>query len=163
MQIVEEQSERVLRSGERAEKPAKHKVEAILRVLGRDFQDGRLLANYELQFGDKVYQELTICTHSLQDRIPPMIDFRLILTQDLAHKVLERLRQGGVRDIPFVLVELPRNENAARPHDHLVQLIYDRGFADPRVTRHEHQLWFAASDDSIKGAKKDFALRVTPI
>ena len=43
------------------------------------------------------------------------------------------LRQSGIRGVTLVLVELARSKKAAWPNKHLVQLIDDRGLADPSV------------------------------
>ena len=163
LQIVEKQRERVLRPGERAEKPLEHHLEAILRVLRRDLRDGRLFADHQLEVGNQIYHQLTIRTHSLPDRIPPLADFLLALTQGLAHKALEGLRQGSVRYNPLVLVELPRNENPARRHDRLVQLVYYRGLADARVTQYEDQFSYAANDDAIEGSQQRLNLALPAV
>src|SRR5271166_6205143 len=163
LEIVQEQRQRVFLPSKRAKEPREERFKSDLRFMRREFRHERLLANNKLQFGNQIYHQLTVCADSFPDRISPMADFLFALTQDLAHKPLEGLPKGCVWDIPLLLVELPRNKNAARQRDHLVQLVDDRGFADSRVTRHEHQLRYAASDDPVEGAKKDCALRVTPI
>ena len=53
LQIVEEQRERVLRPGERAEEAPEHHLEAVLRILRRQVRDGRLFPDDELQFRDR--------------------------------------------------------------------------------------------------------------
>src|SRR5215831_13365161 len=52
LQVVEEESERMLRPREYADKSPKHQLEAALRVLWRKFRDRRLFSYDELQFGD---------------------------------------------------------------------------------------------------------------
>jgi len=58
LQIIEEQRERVLRPGERAEEAPEHQLEAVLRILGRQVWKGRLFPDNELHLGDEVDDQL---------------------------------------------------------------------------------------------------------
>ncbi len=62
LQIIEEQRERVLRPGERADEPPEHQLEAVLRVLWRKIRNRRLLSDDELQFRDQVDNEPSVRT-----------------------------------------------------------------------------------------------------
>ncbi len=60
------------------------------------------------------------------------------------------MAQGGVRDVALVLVELARREKATRRHERLVQLVHDRGFADPGIAGDEHEFRGAVRRDPVK-------------
>jgi hypothetical protein len=132
LQVIKEEGERVLLSGEDAQKGPEHRLEPILRFLRRDLRHSRLFANDELEFGDEVYDELAVHTHGIADRVSPTLNHCLVLTENLADQSLEGLGESRVRNVPLVLVELTRNKNAPRQHDCLVQLVYERRLTDTR-------------------------------
>src|SRR5260370_27896929 len=100
----------------------------------------RLLGDDQLERGDEVYDELSVQTQGIPDRAPPTPDLQLVLAQNLADQRLEGLGESRVRDVPLVLVELTRNEDATRQNVCLVQLVYDRGLTDARVAGYKHEL-----------------------
>ena len=53
LQIVEEQRQRMFRPGEDADETPEHQLETALRLLRLELGDRRLLADDELQFGDR--------------------------------------------------------------------------------------------------------------
>ena len=53
LQIIEEQRERVLRPGERAEEPPEHHLEAVLRISRRQVWNGRLFPDDDLHLRDE--------------------------------------------------------------------------------------------------------------
>src|SRR6516162_6575710 len=120
MQIIEEQHQGMLCPGEDAQESNECHLKAVLRGLQGEIRHGRLLADNELQFWNQVHHQLAICTDSLPDRIPPMVDFLLAITQDFPHKTLEGLRQSSVGNIWPLLVKFTRNEIAALRRNHLV-------------------------------------------
>jgi hypothetical protein len=80
-------------SGEDAKEGPEHRLEPVLRSLREEFCHGRLLADDKL--GDEVYDELTVQTYGIPDRVAPALDLRLVLAQNLANQGLEGL---GDRD-----------------------------------------------------------------
>ncbi len=70
--------------------------------------------------------------------IPPLAQLLFALAQEGADKALKGLRQGGIRDIALVLVELARCKKATRSNQRFVQLIDDRGFADSGIAGNQH-------------------------
>jgi hypothetical protein len=64
-----------------------------------------------------------------------MVHLGFALDKDLTHQHLESLGQGCAQDVALELVELTGREEAARRHEHLVQLIHYRGFADNDLRR----------------------------
>ena len=60
LQIVEEQSEWMLRAGEYADKSPEYQLKPALRILGRKFRDRWLLSYDVLQFRDEIHDELSV-------------------------------------------------------------------------------------------------------
>src|SRR6202035_3132557 len=73
---------------------------------------------------------------------------------------LKRLSQCGVGGVPEAQVEFSRNEDAARQHDDLVQLVDDRRFTDARVARYQNERRAAMYHDAVEGGEQggDLAL-----
>src|SRR6202166_5274812 len=141
----------MFRPCEYADEPPKHQLEAPLRLLWRELRNGGLFSDDELQFGNEVDDELTVRAQRLAQGIPPPAKLRLALAQERAHKALECLAQGGVRDVPLVLVELAGREETTRRDEHLVQLVHHRRLADTGIAGHEHQLRSAVGHDTVEG------------
>src|SRR6202051_4244627 len=112
LQIIEEQSERVLLAGKRPEEAAENHLEAVLGVLRRKVPDRWLFPNHELQLGNQVDDELTIRAEHLAQGFPPAAKLLLALGKERADEALEGLAQGRVRDVALVLVELAGREQA---------------------------------------------------
>src|SRR6202011_2160925 len=163
LQIIQEQRERVLLAREHPEEAPEHHLEAVLRVLRRQVRDRWLFPNHELQFGNEVDDELTVRAQRLAQGIPPPAKLRLALAQERAHKALEGLGQGGVRDVALVLVELAGREQATRRYERLVQLVHHRGLADTGIAGHEHQLRGAVGHDTVEGSEQRVNLALSAI
>src|SRR5450631_3913956 len=108
---------------ENTEEASEHQKETMLRILGRQILDRRLLADHQLQFGNEVHDELPILTQRLPQGLAPAAELRLTLDQQRTDKALKGLAQGGVWDIALVLVELPGREETARRNECLVQFV----------------------------------------
>ena len=65
LQIVEEQRQRMLRTGEHAEETPEHQLEAILAILRRQIGHRRLLADDEGQLRDQIDHELAVRAEGL--------------------------------------------------------------------------------------------------
>ena len=150
LQIVEKQRERVLFPREHAEEAPENHLEAVLRVLWRQVRDRPLFADHELQLGNEVHHELTVVAQRLAQRVPPPAELRIALRQKRSDKALKGLGKRSVRDVAFVLVELAGREEPARRDERLVQLVDDRGLADPGIAGHEHQLGRARRHDTVE-------------
>jgi hypothetical protein len=138
LQIVKEQSQRVFRPGECAEKPPKHHLKAVLRVLRRKLGNGWLFPDDELQLRNEVDDELAVPAQQVPQGAPPSLHLRFALGEDLAHESLEGLCQGRVRNVALVPVELAGSEVAARRDKHLVQLVHNRGLTDTGIAAHQN-------------------------
>src|SRR6202048_1380672 len=158
LQIVEEQRERVLLPREYAEKPPQNHLKAVLRFVRRQLRNRWLSPDHKLQRGNQVDDKLTVGAQRVAQGVPPPAKLRLTLAQKRAHKALEGLGQGGVGDVPLVLVELAGREETTRRDQHLVQLVHHRGLANTGIAGHEHQLWSAATHDALEGGKQSIDL-----
>src|SRR3979411_2299816 len=111
--------------GEDADEPPEHELKTPLRVLWREIRNGRRFSNDQLQFGDQVDHEPCVRAQRLAKGLAPTAQLSLALAQKRSDQAVKGLRQGRIRDVPLVLVELPRREKPARRNEHLVQLIDD--------------------------------------
>src|SRR5580704_12557170 len=108
LQIIEEQREGMLRPGEHVQKTLEHQLKSILRFPWRQVWSRRLFADDELQLRNKVDDELSIRPERLFQVAPPGLHFRFAPDENLTDQRLEGLREGGVRNVALVLVELAR-------------------------------------------------------
>src|SRR5215471_1668733 len=83
--------------------------------------------------------------------------------QKRADEALKGLRQGGIRNIALVLIELARCKKAARRNQGFVQLIDNGGFADSRIAGNQHQLRPPAGYHPIKRRKESVDLARSPV
>jgi hypothetical protein len=74
-----------------------------------------------------------------------------ILYQDWTNEVLEGLREGCIRYVALVLVELARRKMATRRYERFMQLIDNGGLADTRVAGNKYEFWTPSRYDSIEG------------
>ena len=82
-----------------------HEFSGVIAALGKDTHDFNL--------GDEIDDQLAVWSHCLQKGVSPLVHFRFGLDKDLADQGLEGLRQGRVRDVALVLVELARRKKPA--------------------------------------------------
>src|SRR5262249_27493350 len=85
------------------------------------------------------------------------------LAQKQTGKALKGLRQSGVRNVAFVLVELPRCKEAAGWNKHLVQLIDNGRLSDTGISRNHYQLRRAIRYDAVKGGEQGIDLACSPV
>src|SRR5713101_2427634 len=91
MQIVEEQRERVLRPGERADEPPEHKLEAVLRISRRQVCDGRLFPDDEFQLRNEADDQLAVRLDSLRQRRTPLVQLGFAPDEDLTDQAPQGL------------------------------------------------------------------------
>src|SRR5580658_3563488 len=144
----------MLRSGEDADKSAKHQLEASFGVLWRKLRDRGRFSDDELQLGHDISHKPSVRAQCLQKGLAPDAQLGFGLAQQWTDKALKRLHQGGVGNVALVLVELARREKPARRNKDLVQLVYYRRFADARITGHKHELWPTLRHDPVEGRKQ---------
>src|SRR5580658_750321 len=153
----------MLRSGEDADKSAKHQLEASLCVLWRKLRDGGRFSDDELQLGHDINHKPSVRAQCLQKGLAPDAQLGFGLAQQWTDKALKCLRQGGVGNVALVLVELARREQDARRNKQLVQLVHHRGFTDARITAHKHELWPTLRHDPVEGRKQCAYLALSTI
>src|SRR5262249_23014445 len=122
-----------------------------LRVLWRKIRNRRLFSYDELQFGHQIHNEKSVRAQRFTNVIAPSAQICFALRQKGTDEVLKGLRQSGVGDVALVLVELAGRKKAAGRNKHFMELIYDGGLADTRVSGNEHQLRPPAGYDTIEG------------
>jgi hypothetical protein len=148
----------MLRPGERAKKTPKHHLEAILRVLRREFLNGRLFTNDELEFRNEVDNKLAVRAQRLSQRAPPLPHLCFASGEDLANKGPESLCQGRVGNVALVPIEFAGSEETARRDQRLLQLVYNRRLPNTGIARHKHELRCAMGHDSIERLEQSFNL-----
>jgi hypothetical protein len=163
LQVVEEQRERLARAGEHGDEAAKDELETLVRVARRQLRDGGLLAEDDAQLGDEIHDEPSVPAQRLAKRVAPGLQVGLALPEQPADEALERLRQGGVRDVALVLIELAGREQPARRDERLVQLVHHRRLTGPRVAGDEDQLRRAALDDAVERHEQRLDLALAPV
>src|SRR5262249_50605354 len=151
LQVVEKQSEGMFRPRKYIDESPQYQVEPALFLLWRKFGNRWLLSDNGLQSRDHTHHQLSVRVERFMERVAPLAQLRLALAQKGADEALKRLRQGGVRNITLVLVELARSKKATRRHQRLVQLIDDGGFAYSGKAGNQHQFRPAAVDDAVEG------------
>src|SRR6266851_4785200 len=72
-------------------------------------------------------------------------------------------RQRPVRNVPLMLVEFPRNEQAARRDDRFLQLVDDRGLTNTGITGYQRQPGSSADDNALEGVEQHLDLPVTTV
>ena len=86
--------------------------------------------------------------------VAPRAQLRFALAEKRPNQALEGLGQRRVGDVALVLVELAGGEQPARRHQHLVQLVDDRGLADAGIAGDQHQLRRPLADDAVEGGEQ---------
>src|SRR5689334_18335189 len=163
LQVVEKEGQWMLRPGEDADEPPKHELETPLRILQRQLRDRWLVADDQLELGDHVDHEPPVRTERLAKRIAPTVQLRVALAEEKPDEALKSLDERRIRDVAPVLIELSRDEKAARWHQHLVELIDDGGFPDAGISGDQHQFRRAVLDDAIERSDQGLDLARSPV
>src|SRR6202007_1867780 len=125
LQVIDENDKRVFRPREYADKPLKYGLKPQLGVDRREDCHGRLWADQTNEIGNEVGEQTALISDSFLDRASPAGDVVRVAVQQLLNQSLTRLSQGRVGGIAEPLVEFSRDEDAARQHDDLMQLVDD--------------------------------------
>ena len=163
LQIIEEQRERMFLAREHAEEASENHLEAVLRVLWRQIGDRRLFPDHQFQFGDEIDDQAAIRAQGFPQRASPLVQLDLAFAQDMADQGLERLREGGVRNVALVLIELAGREQASRRNERLVKLIDHRRLADAGIAGDQHEFCRAIRHDAVKGREQRVNLALPPV
>src|SRR5262249_17338290 len=135
LQVIEEERQRMLGPREDTDELPKYQLEAPLRVLWRKRGDRRRLADDELHFRNEIGNQSSIRPQFLLQRVAPRRKVRFALAEQWTDQILKGLCQRRVGNVAFVLIELAGSEKAAQRHQHRLQLVDDRGFADAGIAR----------------------------
>ena len=96
LHVVEKERERMFLARNYTEKGPEHRQEPVFRILGGELRHGRLLADYQFQFGNEIDQELAVRTDRIAERGAPAHDLCLIAAENLADQGLKGLRECRV-------------------------------------------------------------------
>src|SRR5215471_19118143 len=102
-------------------KPAQAGEKAVVRLVGGHLGHWWLRTDQQCKLGHKIHHEPAVRAQRLEHSSVPACQVFVTLDQELADQVLEDLRQGGVRDIVLVLVELAEGEQAAQRYNGFVE------------------------------------------
>ena len=163
LQVVEEERQRMFQPREHADEPPEHQLKTPSRVLGKEIRNRRLVSDDQLQFRDEVDHEPSVRAERLEKRGAPGRQVGLALRQKATGEALESLSERRIGDVALVLIELARCKQASRRNEHLVQLVYDGGFSNARISCNEHQLPSAALDDAVEGGEQLLDLALSPV
>src|SRR5215475_12032941 len=144
LQVVEEEGQGMFRPREDVDKSTKYQVESALRILWGKLRDRWLFPDDELQLWNQVDHEPPVRTYCLPNGIAPLAQLWFALAQKGTDKALKGLRQGGIRDVALVLVELTRRKKSAGRNKPSMEFIHHGRLADAGVSGDEHQLRPAA-------------------
>ena len=87
LQIVEEQSERMLRASEYVEEPPKHSWKRFCASSGASSGTGGCFPIDRVKLRNQVDDELTVWAEGLPQRVPPMAQFSIAINQNLTMRV----------------------------------------------------------------------------
>src|SRR4051812_34971021 len=102
----------MFRPGEYPEDSPEHQLESALRVLRRKIRNRWLLSDDELQFRDEIHHELAVGAQRFEQLVAPPSQLWFRFAQQRTDQALKGLGQRGIRNIAFVLIELPRCKKA---------------------------------------------------
>src|SRR4029077_19870571 len=150
LQIVEEQRQGLLWLRENLDEAPEHQLETPLRGLRRKLGDRRLVADDELQLGDKVDHQPAVRAQRLHKEATPSTQLDVARAEKRPNETLKCLCERRIRDVALVLVEFARSEKPTRRNEQLMKFIDDRRLADAGISRDKHQLWCPALHDAIE-------------
>src|SRR5260370_2728625 len=151
------------RPSEHADEPAEDQLEPTLRLLRRKIGDRRLVADEQRQLRDELDHESSIRNQGVPKGLAPERQVGLAHREKAPDEALKRLRERRIRDIAFVLIELPRSEEAAWRHQHLAELIDNGRFPHAGVAGNEYQLGSAACADAIERVKQSLEFMLAAV
>src|SRR6516162_2737308 len=115
----------MFRSGKDVDETPKNELETALRILRCKFWDRGLATEDQPQLRDKVDDELPVRVERLSKRVSPLPQLRVALAEKRPDQPLESLRQGRIRNVTLILVELARCKKASRRDQYLMEFIDD--------------------------------------
>src|ERR1700746_481970 len=112
-QVLKEQRERMLRSGEDAEQAPEHQLEPALRVARWQLSHRRLRADNVSELWEQSDHERAVQAKRSGKRGAPGHQFGIVLRQKHPDQVNHGLCQAGVRNVTLVLIEFAGREQTA--------------------------------------------------
>src|SRR5258708_38332444 len=96
LQVIEEQRQRVIWFGERAEEPSEHPLKSVLCLSRRKIRNGRLFPDLELKLGNEVDDELTVRADCLAQSVSPSDAFVIALAKDRSDERMQYFAKSYV-------------------------------------------------------------------
>src|SRR5262245_3607811 len=153
----------MFRPSEDADELSEHHLETPLRVLWRKLRNRQRLSDDELHFRNEIDNQSCIRSQRLPQCITPWREVRFVLPEQWPDQVLKGLCQRRVGYVALVLIELAGSEKASRGHQPRLQLVDDRGLADPRIARDQDQFRGATVDNALESGEQGLDLASAPV
>ncbi len=134
----------MLRGAERGDEGVEHHPEAFLGLDRRQRRQRRLGPEEELGLRDDLRDQLPVRADRLGEAVPPDPLPLLAGGEQIGEHAPKRLGERRVGDVALAGVELPRQEDPARPLDRAQELVHEAGLPDPGVPRDERERGAAA-------------------
>src|SRR5215472_154613 len=163
LQVIEEERQGMFRPSEDADKLPKYQLEAPLCVLWCKLRNRRWLSDNELHFRNEIHNQSRVRSQRFAQRVAPGREVGFAFAEQRPGQALKGLCQSRVGNVAFVLIKLAGSEEAARWYQYRLQLIDDRGLADPGIARDQDQFWGATIDDAIEGGEQGVDLAFPPV
>ena len=78
-------------------------------------------------------------------------------------QALDGLREGRIRDVSLVLVELARCKKASGRDERFMEFIDNGGFANTRVARNKNEFRSASAYDTVEGRQQGIDFGRSPV
>ena len=143
LQVVDEQHERVLGAGHRAQQRQDARLQSTLRVDWRDRDRGVLRPDEQLELGHQLGERPRRPAEFLVEHGADRGERRGRQGEHLSNQLARGLDEGRVRQVAAVEVELAGREPAVGRGHRPLQFIDEPRLADARVAGDEHQVLLA--------------------
>src|SRR5262249_4570857 len=150
LQIVDEEDERMLDSGEHAHEALQGSLEAHLSLLRRKLRDELLRTDDQLQVGYEVDDELRVRAERFSDLPAPAPQVGVTREEHGTYEIAEGSGNRRERNVTLTRVELTGDEESASADDDLLKLVDDGGFSGSGVSRYEDERLPAVAGDALE-------------
>src|SRR5262249_952882 len=150
LQIVDEEDERMLDSGEHAHETLQGSLEAHLCLLRRKLRDRLLRTDDQLQVGCASADELGARGERFSDVVEQGGEGGVDGEEDGTEEIAEGSGNRRERNVTLTRVELTGDEESASADDDLLKLVDDGGFSGSGVSRYEDERLPAVAGDALE-------------
>src|SRR5262245_38284925 len=110
----------MFRSREDIDESTEYQVKPALGVLLRQVGNRGLFSNNRFQLRDQTHYQLSVRIERFLQGTAPRVQLLFAFIQQWSDEAPKGLREGGVRNIALVLVELARSKKPARRNQRFV-------------------------------------------